>query len=131
VLTSRLKTIKSHELMQYFTRDGIECPYGVWAEALADSGYRELQVDELPNGLRVETIWLGVDGHSFYLKPRRIDRPLIFYTTIKFPKSGRSKRRNKYFRYATEREAWAGHRAALRKYVSASKRLRRRAVPRS
>lgn len=81
---------------------------------LADRNYREIQSDALPNGTKVETCWLGVDGRSFYLRPRRIERHLIFYTVVIFPKNGHGKPENRYFRYATEREARAGHRAAVR-----------------
>jgi hypothetical protein len=109
--------------MEYFTREGIPCPYAVWSELLADRDYRELWSDELLDGTKVETCWLGVDGRSFYLRPRRIDRHLIFYTTISFPRrEGRRKRENQYHRYATEREARAGHRAAVRKYRLGRKR---------
>jgi hypothetical protein len=112
--------------MEYFARNGKPCPYGVWSEMLADRKYREVRVDELPNGTKVETIWLGVDGRSFYLRPRPIDRHLIFYTTVSFPKEAGRKRKNQYFRYATEREARAGHRAAVRKYGRGAKKLHQR-----
>jgi hypothetical protein len=114
--------------MEYFSREGKPCPYRVWSEMLADRNYREIRMDELPNGIKVETCWLGVDGRSFYLRPRPIDRHLIYYTTVRFSKTGRRKRENKYFRYATEREARAGHIAAVRKYGLGRKRARHSAV---
>src|SRR5260370_41224834 len=101
--------------MDYFMRDGTRCPYGVWSELLADSDYCEIRSDELPNGTRIETCWLGVDGRSFYLWPRRIDKHFIFYTMVTFPKKGPKKPENQYFRYTTEREARKGHQAAVRK----------------
>jgi hypothetical protein len=60
--------------MIYYQRDGTPCAYECWSELLADRGYRELQSNQLANGTRVETFWLGIDGRSFYLRPPRIDR---------------------------------------------------------
>ncbi len=108
--------------MEYLTREGIPCPYGVWSEMLSDRDYREIQSDDLPNGTKVETCWLGVDGRSFYLRPPRIRRHLIFYTVVTFAKKEGRTRENRYFRYATEREARVGHRAAVRKYRLGTKK---------
>lgn len=115
--------------MEYFSRDGKPCPFGVWSEMLADHSYREVLLDEMPDGTRVETVWLGVDGRSFYLRPRPIDRHLIFYTTVIFPQKAGRKWKNLYFRYATEREARSGHHAAVRKYGPGARRIQRRHAP--
>ena len=116
-LTRKPKTLSTITyFMQYLMRDGTPCPYNVWSELLADPEYRELVSDLIHDGTRVETCWLGVDGRSFYLRHRPIDPHLIFYTMVTFPQNGRRKRPNVYLRYATENEALAGHRAAVRRY---------------
>src|SRR5580692_7274663 len=99
----------------FLTRDGTPCSYEHWHELLTDSNYRILQSDELPNGIKVDTDWIGIDGRSFYFRPPRIERDLIFVTMVRFPNK-RPKRATKYLRYATEQEAQKGHEAVVRKY---------------
>ena len=109
----------------YHKRDGSPCPFEEWSELMADKDYVRLQSTDLPDGTVIETVWLGVDGRSFYLRPPHIDKHLIFYTTVSFPKHGKTKRANKYFRYGTEQEARNGHEAAVRKYGARGKRSAR------
>ena len=105
----------------YYKRDGRPCSYEEWSELMADKDYVRLQSIDLPDETVIGTVWLGVDGRSFYLRPPHIDQHLIFYTTISFPKHGKMKRANKYFRYATEQEARDGHEAAVRRYGARGK----------
>jgi hypothetical protein len=99
----------------FFKRNGRPCSYEEWSELLNDPEYRTIKVTELPNGTTIETSWVGISGESFYTRRRGLSEHLIFVTTLTLPKPGK-KAEKKYFHYASETEAKAGHAAITREY---------------
>lgn len=84
----------------YFDRQGRPLTLGEWARRF-ESGlnYRLVDFTELRGGVRVSTVWLGLD-HSFGFGP-----PLIFETMVfGGPLDG------EMMRYPTEAQAIRGHR---------------------
>ena len=63
--------------------------------------------DEIVNGLRVSTVWLGLN-HDF----SELGQPLLFETMI-FPEEGRDSIELYLDRYATWQEAEEGHKKAV------------------
>lgn len=90
---------------KYILRDGkpepFEGDFMEWAEWF-EKADRHVAQDELPGGVRVSTVFLGVD-HSF-----GGPEPLLFETMIFGGKLDQEQ-----WRYSTREEAEAGHAAAL------------------
>jgi len=82
-----------------------------WSAKFNDMDYKRVALDELPNGYRVSTVWLGLD-HSFGGAT-----PLIFETMV-FPADGWGD--EDCARYSTEAEAIDGHAAMVAKWTSAA-----------
>lgn len=75
---------------------------------LTDRSYKRVAQDTLPNGLRVSTVWLGVN-YAFNDGP-----PLIFETMVFLSKDDLSEQDME--RYSTEEEALAGHQRMVNKW---------------
>lgn len=93
----------------YYDMDGQPMSLEAWAAMLNDIDTRQLALDELPNGQRVSTVWLGLD-HSFGNGP-----PLIFETMVF---GGRYPRDLDGERYATRDEALSGHARIVARWYS-------------
>ncbi|MDP2654913.1 MAG: hypothetical protein Q8Q08_12905 [Candidatus Omnitrophota bacterium] len=94
--------------MKVYNRSGAPISTEVFARRMEDKDYKIVKQERLWNGLRVSTVWLGIDhgyGHG---------RPLIFETMV-FP--GKSFRDMDMMRYATEAEALAGHARMRRRWI--------------
>lgn len=95
---------------------GRPCGLGTWAAWWESEGpERRLAQTYLPNGYRVSTIWLGLD-HAFGR-----GRPLIFETGVFRPDGNRLRGMVDMDRYATRREAHAGHKAMVEKWAGKPK----------
>jgi len=75
-----------------------------WAKDFEDMDKRVVKQETLKNGVRVSTVWLGLD-HGFKNK-----KPLIFETMV-FNADEEEQER-----YATEEEAVAGHKRYVAQY---------------
>lgn len=89
----------------HYDRDGRPLGSHEWAALHADRGYRIL-AQHHAGGWLCSTVWLGID-HSFGDGP-----PLIFETMVFAPWDYHADRYCE--RYATEAQAWHGHRAAVK-----------------
>lgn len=78
---------------------------------LRDMKYKRVAYDELKNGYRVSTVWLGLDHNHGW--PSEGDKPLIFETMV-FLHEGYAEQDMQ--RYSTEKEAVAGHKAMVKKW---------------
>jgi hypothetical protein len=97
--------------------DGVE-PTLVWARLHADTAYRRVALDELPDGSVLSTVWLGLD-HGFG------GPPLIFETMrfspaspdrLEFPDPfGEPGETIDQLRYPTEEDALASHHEIVRR----------------
>ena len=88
--------------MRYYDRKGQ--PIDAKEVYSASHSYKRVAYTELPNGLRVSTVWLGLD-HNW-----GEGKPLIFETMVFSP----DRLLEVYAkRYTTEEEAVAGHDEAL------------------
>lgn len=92
-----------------------------WAKLFEDNNYRFVGNTLLKNGIRVSTVWLGLD-HSF--KP---GKPLIFETMVFSKETHESDIDGHKFtfhdsldeeRYSTLTEAKKGHKEMVKKYDS-------------
>jgi hypothetical protein len=90
---------------KYYRRDGTPCDMKEWAEYMRRD--RRVAYNELQNGLRVSTVYLGLD-HSF-----DGPAPLIFETMV-FPLVGYGDLDCR--RYSTEEQAKAGHAEMVEKW---------------
>lgn len=89
---------------RYFDRDGEPLKLMEWARLVEEDEYRRVAWDELPGGVRVSTVWVGINYEWHPDRP-----PLIFETMILGgPHDGRQ------WRYATLAAAAAGHGEAIR-----------------
>ncbi len=88
-----------------------------WALDLENKSNRVVKLDILPNGMRVSTIWLGLD-HSWGGGP-----PLIFETMVFDDKASEEGRGEDFDsqRYSTREEALEGHRELVEKYLAMAK----------
>ncbi len=87
-------------MSQYYDRQGRHMSMEEWTNAF--EGDRHIAKTELPNGVTISTVWLGLD-HSFDEGP-----PLIFETMAFPPDKWRDL---DSARYSTEEQAKAGHEA--------------------
>ena len=79
----------------------------IWAKLFEDTEYKVLARTELPNGVRISTVWIGID-HSFLTE----GLPMIFETMIFGENATQGDEYQE--RYATEEEALAGHKTITR-----------------
>jgi hypothetical protein len=97
-----------------YRRDGTPYPPGAeglreWARDFGNDALKRVAKTELPNGLLVSTVWLGLD-HSFGGQ----GPPLIFETMV----FGGDAAVGEYQeRYSTEQEALEGHQRAIEKFL--------------
>jgi hypothetical protein len=88
---------------RFYGYEGEPISHEQWLRLLANEDGRQVARDELPDGVEVSTVWLGIDygrGHTL--------RPLVYETVIfGGPLEGRGAR------YATREEALAGHAQAV------------------
>lgn len=89
--------------IRYFDRSGNPMEMEDWARSFEDTRGRRIGRNRLPTGVRVSTVWLGLD-HRFGEGP-----PLIFETMI----FGLKRPHEPMWRYTTEAEARKGHWKAL------------------
>jgi hypothetical protein len=82
----------------WYDRNGNPISVAEWTELFHTAEYKQVQVTE-GGGVRVSTVWLGID-HGF----GNAARPLIFETMV----FGGGHDQEQW-RYATEQEARAGH----------------------
>jgi hypothetical protein len=93
---------------RYYDRDGKPMDMMAWARTFEDNAYRTVEQTDLPNGVLVSTVWLGLD-HQFGDGP-----PLIFETMVFGDReSGRDLAQE---RYSTLDEARAGHAAMVKEW---------------
>lgn len=91
-----------------YDKQGIPISVDKWVELIEDPSYRIIK-QEIVNGYRVLTIWLGLD-HSF-----TGNFPLIFETIIFGGIKDYTDEFDEYQkRYSTEAAALAGHEAACK-----------------
>lgn len=104
----------------YYDRNGDSITMEQWASLLENREYARIALDVLPNGLRVSTVWMGLD-HAY-----DGGIPLI-YESMVFDDANMEKltfggRELKYSpdldqrRYATEAGAIDGHRELVAKW---------------
>lgn len=79
---------------------------------LGDITYKVVKQETLPNKLWVSTVWLGLD-HGF-----TGGKPLIFETMVFTEKRGEEQDMD---RYSTLREAIAGHKRMVKKWLKEKK----------
>lgn len=92
--------------MSWYDKEGKSIDVRDADRLLNNDAYKRVGWDVLPSGLKVSTVWLGLD-HSF----GRDGPPLIFETMVFMP--GESFREVDSARYATKEAALAGHTAML------------------
>jgi len=94
--------------MMIYNKGGQAISMEEWARLAAIKEYQKVSDTTLPNGVRVSTVWLGLD-HSF-----RGGKPLIFETMV-FPPDSWSELGCR--RYCTEQEAKVGHEAMVKEWL--------------
>jgi hypothetical protein len=102
-----------------------------WARLMEDFPYRRIGDTMLPNGIRVSTVWLGLD-HSFGGVAPLIFESMAFAAEVKVHKAGEIgfTRDFEYHeeldceRYATEDEARRGHMRMCEKFFAGVLTLR-------
>lgn len=87
---------------------------------LSDINYKIIKQEELPSGLWVSTVWLGLN-HRFLGEEN--EKPIIFETMVF---SGKDKHGHwtdgiDQERYCTEKEAIKGHEKMVNKYLKIKK----------
>lgn len=87
--------------IDYFDRQGNPIPLLTWARLFEDTNYRRV-AEELVNGVRISTVWLGLD-HSFIEGKREIFESMVF--------GGEHDQEQR--RYATLHDAIRGHDALV------------------
>ena len=98
--------------MSYYDKDGKPLELMEWAKLFENFSYKRIGLDELSNGYRVSTVWLGLD-HSF-----GGGKPLIFETMV-FKGKGNSDLDME--RYSTLEEAVKGHKRIVKKWEQKEK----------
>jgi hypothetical protein len=109
----------------YYDRQGFPIPADaargleptlVWAELSTQADYKIVARDEVPDGSRLSTVWLGLD-HSFGSAP-------LFFETMRFPADSaaelefpdpKTDEPTTQLRYGSEEEALAAHHEILRR----------------
>lgn len=85
-----------------YDRDGKRISLVEFGRLFADDSYKRVAVTKLSNGVRVSTVWLGLN-HSY----RSSDPPLIFETMVIDDQDEEAA--GDLWRYSTEQEAFDGH----------------------
>jgi hypothetical protein len=98
-----------HSFM-YYDRTGKAISADRFALLYAQEDYRVVAKTLGRNGVRISTIWLGID-HAF-----GVGEPLIFETMV----FGQNSSDLEQYRYSTEAEALKGHEEYVKKYGRAS-----------
>lgn len=93
-------------VVMYYDRTGRPISFEEWLRTAED---KRVALNALPNGLRISTVWLGLD-HRFGLGP-----PLIFETMVFDPKR-QGNHDLDCARYSTEEEAIQGHKEMCNKW---------------
>lgn len=96
----------------YFKRDGTECSIGEWAKLFGDPKYKIVKRTELPNGILISTVWLGLN-HGFGRR-KIIFETMVFRTDNFLMKWGDDL---DMLRYETESQAIAGHDLTVKKWA--------------
>ena len=107
-------------LADYYNKDGGAITLEQWGKLVGDQDYRVIARSDLPNGIYVSTIWLGIDHRIGRYDYSQRD-PIIFESMAFAPippdsplKLGRELDQK---RYATLRQAKAGHNRMVAKYM--------------
>jgi hypothetical protein len=95
----------------HYDRNGQPMELEAWGRALEDIDARRIGETFLPDGIRISTVWIGLD-HNF----AGVGPPLIF-ESMAFGSDGNGDLDCR--RYATEEEARAGHSAMVAKWMAA------------
>ncbi len=91
----------------YYDKEGKPLDLMEWANLFEDFEYRQVG-DSLVDGIRVSTVWLGLD-HNF----GRVGPPLIFETMM-FDWKDDNRGQDFQWRYSTLEQAQAGHANAVK-----------------
>jgi hypothetical protein len=113
----------AERLPLYYDRHGFPIPGDVresvlaWARLHADRTYSVLAHDELPDGSRLSTVWLGLDhghgyGHPLFFETMRL--PADSAAALEFPDPIDGEETTQ-LRYGSEEEALAAHHEILRR----------------
>lgn len=94
-------------MSHHYNRAGEPISFEEWVRLFSPGPYKDMAKTDLPSGVHVSTIWLGLD-HGDGAGP-----PVIFETMV-FPEDENAERDQE--RYSTEAEALAGHAAMVAKW---------------
>lgn len=94
----------------YYNKEGKKITLREWGKLFEDWKYKRIGLDNLPNGYRVSTVWLGLD-HSF-----TGGEPLIFETMVFNDKLKESAQDCDMERYSTLEQAIKGHKKMVKKW---------------
>ena len=83
----------------YYDKNGKEIGVTEWTRLFADKSYQILAKKNIEDQASVSTVWLGLD-HNYALDS---SIPVIFETMIFYDEGDET------YRYATEKQALAGH----------------------
>lgn len=95
----------------YYDREGKPIDQTEWGEKFRDMDYKRVERTDLPNGIWVSTVWLGLDHGIFQ------DGPPVIFETMVFGEGNGDEYQE---RYSTEAEARAGHEKAVDLYKKKS-----------
>jgi len=96
----------------YYNKKGEKIDIDEYIKLTIDKNYKIIKQEELANGKKVSTVWLGMD-YGFNER-----KPVIFETMV-FLKGGYM---DEYCeRYTTKKEALAGHKRIAKKYDTTTK----------
>lgn len=102
-----------------------------WARLFEDANYKRVADSVLPNGVRVSTIWTGLDFSFSPSGPPVIFESMAFSPEVSVVKAADSifGRDTEYhqpldqWRYSTEEQAWLGHWEMCEKFFAGSRTL--------
>ena len=97
-----------------YDKYGNELTLTEWCALMEDSEYRRIALTKLANGIRISTIWMGLD-HRF-----GGDGPPVIFETMVFDDSDASNRGRDLgmWRYCTELDAQQGHIHVVDKWMT-------------
>lgn len=93
----------------FYRRDGTPCTFEEWQVMFEKALERVVKRTELPNGLCVSTVFMGLD-HRF-----GDDGPPLIFETMVF--GGDEEVGGYQERYSTEKDAIYGHQRAIEKFM--------------
>ena len=102
----------------YYNKEGKKIELMEWAKLLEDFDYKIIKQDNLSDGKRVSTVWLGLDQQFGKGKPL-IFETMVFSKKKKTMILGRKLMMGEELnvdRYSTLEEALAGHKKMFKKY---------------